>query len=143
MVVLFENVTLICYLTLGYGLHLTCNENWRGLCINEVESHSPAASAGLLRGEVVFAINGQPITNDPFFIILSLVQRELAKDQLSLLVLDPQTATIAQQYQIDINENDPNCIRTETNEFQNSSVYNVRNEECKVIGRIHFYFDLN
>lgn len=105
------------------------------MCINEVESESPAESAGLLRGDVVFAINGNAINNDAFFIILSMVQRELAKDELRLLVLDPTTAKLVQQYQININENDLNCIRKETKESAHASIYSLRNEECKIIGK--------
>ena len=102
------------FLLLGYGIHLARTEHWRGLRIGEIEPKSPAESAGLLREDVVLAINGHPIENDDFFDILSFIQHELQKDQIRFLVLDPNSADFARHYHMNINENHKNCIRLQT-----------------------------
>ena len=107
--------------SLGYGIHLTWNENWRGLHIDDIEPNSPAESGGLLREDVVLAINGRSIEKEDFFAILSFIQHELAQDQIRLLVLDQQSAALAQRDQIVIDENNENCIRKETAKFTDDS----------------------
>ena len=109
-----ERVTMASFLSLGYGIHLARTEHWRGLRIGEIEPKSPAESAGLLREDVVIAINGHPIENDDFFDILSFIQHELQKDQIRFLVLDPNSADFARHYHMNINENHKNCIRLQT-----------------------------
>ena len=103
---------------LGYGIHLTWNKDWHGLHIDHIEANSPAESAGLLREDVVLAINGCSIENEDFFVILSFIQNELAQDPIRFLVLDPQSAAIVKRHQITIDENDKNCIRNETSKLK-------------------------
>ena len=100
---------------------MTWNEDWRGLHIDHIEANSPAESAGLLREDIVLAINGRSIENEDFFLILSFIQHELTQDPIRFLVLDPQSAVIAKRYQITIDENNENCVRKETAKFIESS----------------------
>lgn len=99
---------------LGYGIHLTWNEDWRGLHIDHIEANSPAESAGLLPGDIVLAINARSIENEDFFLILSFIQHELTQDPIRFLVLDPRSAALVKRYQITIDETHQNCIRKET-----------------------------
>jgi predicted metalloprotease with PDZ domain len=106
---------------LGYGIHLSCNANWRGLHIEDIEPDSPAESAGLSRGDIILAVNGHSIENKDFFLIFSFIQQELKQSQIRFLVLDPHSAELAQRYQLNIDENHENCIRTETSKYIKSS----------------------
>jgi len=106
---------------LGYGIHLSCNANWRGLHIEDIEPNSPAESAGLSCGDIILAVNGHSIENKDFFLIFSFIQQELKQNQIRFLVLDPHSAELAQRYQLNIDENHENCIRTETPKYIKSS----------------------
>ena len=118
-----NSLTLFCYESqccfifihfLGYGVHLARNQHWLGLRIGDVEPNSPAESGGLLREDVVIAVNGRIVENMDFFVILSFIQHELEDDQIRFLVLDPQGADLARRYQLIIDENNPSCVRMET-----------------------------
>ncbi len=61
------------------------------------------------------------IENKDFFLIFSFIQQELKQNQIRFLVLDPYSARLAQHYQLNIDENHENCIRTETSKYIKSS----------------------
>lgn len=66
---------------------------------------------------MVLAVNGHPVENDDFFVILSFIQRELEDDQIRFLVLDPQSAELVRRHQLAIDENYRTCVRMETPTF--------------------------
>ncbi|CAF0789098.1 unnamed protein product [Didymodactylos carnosus] len=98
----------------GYGVVLGRNYTWFGLRIGDVEPNSPAESGGLLREDVVLAVNGRAIENEDFFVILSFIQRELENDEICFLVLDPQGADTARRNNIFIDDHYPSVVRMET-----------------------------
>lgn len=60
--------------------------------------------------------------NEDFFVAISCIQYALEQDQIRFLVLDRNSAELAQRYQISINENNDNCIRIETSEVIRSTM---------------------
>lgn len=105
----------------GYGIHLSCNKDWRGLFIEDIEINSPAENAGLLRNDIILRVNGRSIENEDFFSIISFIQHELQQDQIEFLVLDPYSAELALHYQLNIDEDNHNCVRTETSKYNQNS----------------------
>jgi len=107
---------------LGYGIHLSRNKHSLGLHIDYIEPNSPAERGGLLFGDIVLAVNSHSIVNEDFFVAISCIQYALEQDQIRFLVLDRNSAELAQRYQISINENNDNCIRIETSEVIRSTM---------------------